>query len=77
MPLHVTRGRIVLRFLKTTVDDTSADQRAKTLAIYVLLLAANIVVWTWAVLALEGRPTSKKELEELRRLLDEYEGRKP
>src|SRR5712691_10457084 len=24
--------------------------------------------------ALEGRPTSKKELEELRRLLDEYEG---
>jgi len=25
--------------------------------------------------ALEGRPTSKKELEELRRLLDEYEGR--
>ena len=47
----------MLRFLKTTVDDTSADQRAKTLAIYVLLLAANIVVWTWAVLALEGRPT--------------------
>jgi BlaI family penicillinase repressor len=27
--------------------------------------------------ALEGRPTSKKELEELRRLLDEYEGRTP
>jgi BlaI family penicillinase repressor len=27
--------------------------------------------------ALEGRPTSKKELEELRRLLDAYEGRKP
>jgi BlaI family penicillinase repressor len=25
--------------------------------------------------ALEGRPTSKKELQELRRLLDEYEGR--
>ena len=25
--------------------------------------------------ALEGRPTSKKELDELRRLLDEYEGR--
>jgi nickel/cobalt transporter (NiCoT) family protein len=57
IPLHVTRGRIVLRFLKTTVDDTSADQRAKTLAIYVLLLAANIVIWTWAVLALQGRPT--------------------
>ena len=27
--------------------------------------------------ALEGRRTSKKELEELRRLLDEYEGRTP
>lgn len=27
--------------------------------------------------ALAGRPTSKKELEELRRLLDEYEGRTP
>jgi predicted transcriptional regulator len=27
--------------------------------------------------ALEGRQTSKKELEELRKLLDEYEGRKP
>jgi hypothetical protein len=25
--------------------------------------------------ALEGRRTSKKELDELRRLLDEYEGR--
>jgi BlaI family transcriptional regulator, penicillinase repressor len=27
--------------------------------------------------ALEGRATSKKELEELRRLLDEYEGKTP
>jgi predicted transcriptional regulator len=27
--------------------------------------------------ALAGRRTSKKELEELRRLLDEYEGRTP
>jgi predicted transcriptional regulator len=27
--------------------------------------------------ALEGRRTSKKELEELRRLLDEYQGRTP
>jgi len=27
--------------------------------------------------ALEGRRTSKKELDELRRLLDEYEGRTP
>jgi high-affinity nickel-transport protein len=47
----------VLTFLKTTVDDGSADQRAKVGAIYALLLTANAVVWTWAVIALAGRPT--------------------
>jgi high-affinity nickel-transport protein len=47
----------VLTFLKATVDDTSADQRAKVGAIYVLLLAANALVWTWALIALAGRPT--------------------
>src|ERR1700693_6351906 len=31
----------------------------------------------WVIHALEGRRTSKKELEELRRLLDEYEGKTP
>ena len=44
-------------FLKTAVDDASADQRAKIGAIYVVLLAANGLVWTWAVVALAGRPT--------------------
>jgi high-affinity nickel-transport protein len=47
----------VLTFLKMTVDDTSADQRAKIGAIYVLLLVANALIWTWAVVALAGRPT--------------------
>jgi high-affinity nickel-transport protein len=47
----------VLTFLRATVDDTSADQRAKVGAIYVLLLAANALVWTWALIALAGRPT--------------------
>jgi nickel/cobalt transporter (NiCoT) family protein len=47
----------VLTFLKTTVDDSSADQRAKIGALYVLLLTANAAVWTWAVIALAGRPT--------------------
>jgi high-affinity nickel-transport protein len=47
----------VLTFLKTTVDDGSADQRAKVGAIYALLLTANAAVWTWAVIALAGRPT--------------------
>ena len=47
----------MLTFLRATVDDTSADQRAKVGAIYVLLLAANALVWTWALIALAGRPT--------------------
>jgi nickel/cobalt transporter (NiCoT) family protein len=47
----------LLSFLKTTVDDASADQRAKVGAIYLMLLCANAVVWTWAVIALSGRPT--------------------
>jgi len=47
----------VLSFLKTTVDDESADQRAKVGALYVLLLAANALVWTWALIALAERPT--------------------
>jgi len=47
----------VFTFLKTAVDDASADQRAKIGAIYVVLLAANGLVWTWAVVALAGRPT--------------------
>ncbi len=44
----------VLNFLKSAVDDASADQRAKIVAIYALLLAANAVVWIWAVIALAG-----------------------
>jgi high-affinity nickel-transport protein len=47
----------VLTFLKATVDDGSGDQRAKVGALYVLLLTANAAVWTWAVIALAGRPT--------------------
>ena len=47
----------MLSFLKAAVDDASTDQRPKIGAIYVVLIAANVVVWTWAVLALSGRPT--------------------
>jgi high-affinity nickel-transport protein len=46
----------VLNFLKTTVDDGSANQRAKIVAIYLLLLAVNVMAWVWAALALSGRP---------------------
>jgi high-affinity nickel-transport protein len=47
----------VLSFLRSAVDDASADARAKVGAIYVVLIAANVGVWTWAVIALSGRPT--------------------
>jgi nickel/cobalt transporter (NiCoT) family protein len=51
------RGPIVLGFLKATLDDDSSDVRARVVALYVLLLVANATVWTWAVIALSGRPT--------------------
>jgi high-affinity nickel-transport protein len=47
----------VLRFLKSAVDDASADQRPKIVAIYAILLTANVLAWAWAVIALAGRPT--------------------
>jgi nickel/cobalt transporter (NiCoT) family protein len=47
----------VLSFLKAAVDDESADHRAKISAIYLLLIAANAAVWTWAIVALADRPT--------------------
>ena len=47
----------MLTLLKSAVDDASADQRPKIVAIYAFLLTANALVWTWAVIALAGRPT--------------------
>jgi nickel/cobalt transporter (NiCoT) family protein len=47
----------VLNFLKSAVDDASANQRAKISAIYIVLLAASALVWIWALVALAGRPT--------------------
>jgi nickel/cobalt transporter (NiCoT) family protein len=47
----------LLTFLKAAVDDGSADRRGKTGVIYAVLLAANALVWSWAVIALAGRPT--------------------
>jgi len=47
----------MLTFLRKAVDDASADQRAKIGALYGLLFAGNAVIWTWAVIALAGRPT--------------------
>ncbi len=47
----------MLGFLKSAVDDASADQRPKIVAIYAILLTANVLAWAWAVIALAGRPT--------------------
>jgi high-affinity nickel-transport protein len=47
----------MLGFLRATVDDASANPRGKIVALYVLLLAASAAVWTWALIALAGRPT--------------------
>jgi nickel/cobalt transporter (NiCoT) family protein len=46
----------VLRSLKAAVDDASADQRAKIVAIYTLLVTGNTVVWIWAGIVLSGHP---------------------
>jgi len=46
----------VLRILRIAADDTSANQRAKIFSIYGLLLAANAVIWTWAVIVLADHP---------------------
>jgi len=47
----------VLTYLTSALDDASAHQGRKTVAIYVLLFAANAAVWTWAFVALAGQPT--------------------
>ncbi|MGB3744020.1 MAG: HoxN/HupN/NixA family nickel/cobalt transporter [Xanthobacteraceae bacterium] len=47
----------MLNHLRSALDDASPHQGRKIAAIYVLLFAANAVVWTWAFIALSGRPT--------------------
>jgi high-affinity nickel-transport protein len=47
----------VLKQLRSALDDASPHQERKIVAIYVLLLAFNAAVWTWAFVALSGSPT--------------------
>jgi high-affinity nickel-transport protein len=47
----------VLNHLRSALDDASPHQGRKIAAIYILLFAANAVVWTWAFIALSGHPT--------------------
>jgi high-affinity nickel-transport protein len=44
------------RALLAVFDDAEANLRAKIVAIYVLLIAATVVVWTLALLAFASRP---------------------
>jgi nickel/cobalt transporter (NiCoT) family protein len=47
----------VLTYLTSALDDASAHQRRKIVAVYGLLFAVNAAVWSWAFVALAGRPT--------------------
>ena len=47
----------MLTYLKAAVDDASANQRAKIVALYIVLFSGTALVWTWALIALAGRPT--------------------
>jgi high-affinity nickel-transport protein len=47
----------MLTYLKLAVDDGSTASRARIVSLYALLLAINCLAWTWAVIALSGRPT--------------------
>jgi high-affinity nickel-transport protein len=48
---------VMLRYLKTAVDDASAASRSRIVALYAFLFALNAFAWTWAVVALADRPT--------------------
>jgi nickel/cobalt transporter (NiCoT) family protein len=47
----------VLSHLTSAVDDASPHQGRKIVAIYLLLVAFNAAVWTWAFAALAAHPT--------------------
>ncbi len=47
----------MLGFLTTAIDDASANQRTKIVALYAFLLTASAAIWTWALIALADRPT--------------------
>ncbi len=42
--------------LRRVVDDGSTDLRAKIVAIYVLLIGANLAAWLWAVITFQRHP---------------------
>lgn len=47
----------MLTYLKLAVDDASTASRTRIVSLYAFLLAFNCLAWTWAIIALSGRPT--------------------
>jgi high-affinity nickel permease len=45
----------VFTYLTSALDDASTHQSRKIVAMYALLLAANVAIWTWALVALAGQ----------------------
>jgi nickel/cobalt transporter (NiCoT) family protein len=46
----------VFTYLTSALDDASAHQGRKIVAIYTLLFVANVAIWTWVLVALAGQP---------------------
>ena len=42
--------------LLRSFSDTAADMRGKIVAIYALLIAANVAAWAWALIAFHDYP---------------------
>src|SRR5262245_23538457 len=42
--------------LRQSFDDQAANLRGKIIAIYTLLIAANVAAWTWALIAFHNHP---------------------
>jgi high-affinity nickel-transport protein len=45
-----------VRFLLQAFDDHAVNVRGKIIAVYILLIAANVAAWTWALVAFHNYP---------------------
>jgi high-affinity nickel-transport protein len=46
----------MLGMLGRIFDDEAANSHAKVLVIYIVLIAANVLWWLWALIAFRQRP---------------------
>ncbi|MEO8558712.1 MAG: hypothetical protein ABI439_06585 [Rhodospirillales bacterium] len=49
--------------LRSLVDDSAVNLRAKLITLYALLVAANIAAWAWAISAIVYRIKRFDEIE--------------